>query len=163
MIALWARLLEGDRACEYLSRFLKDSLSDNLFGSHPPGWFQIDGNFGACAGVAEMLLQSHAGTLDLLPALPTAWPEGQVWGLRARGGVVVGIRWQEGRVSEVCLDIPSERMVTLRCTTGLRLVEDRPGGRQACAHRRAGIDRPRDFGRRRLQAASGRVAGRRTG
>ena len=101
--ALWARLLEGDRARHHLKEFLSGSVSGNLFCSFAPGWFQIDGNLGFCAAIAEMLLQSHAGTIDLLPVLPPAWPEGEVSGLRARGGSTVSIRWQKGRVTEVCL------------------------------------------------------------
>ncbi len=126
VVALWARLLEGQMAWKHLREFLRSSVTDNLFDLHPPGWFQIDGNFGAAAAIAEMLLQSHAGTLDLLPALPTAWPEGQVSGLRARGGLSVGITWKEGRVTEVRLDVPRARVVKLRCDTPLRLAEYQP-------------------------------------
>jgi alpha-L-fucosidase 2 len=75
-----------------------------------------------------MLLQSHAGTVDLLPALPPAWPEGQVAGLRARGGLTVGITWQEGRVTEAHLDIPSARIVKVRCASMLRLAGGEPEG-----------------------------------
>jgi len=128
VVGLWARLLEGYLAWESLRELLERSFSDNFFGSHDPGVFQIDANFGAAAAVGEMLLQSHAGTIDLLPALPPAWPEGQVAGLRARGGLTVGITWQEGRVTEARLDVPNARVVKVRCATTLRLAGDAPEG-----------------------------------
>jgi alpha-L-fucosidase 2 len=128
VIALWARLEEADRAREQLSEFLKGNVSNNLFCSFAPGWFQIDGNLGVCAAIAEMLLQSHTGTLDLLPALPPAWSEGQVLGLRARGGCTVGISWREGRATKVCLNLPREQALKLRCAVPLRLAKDAPAG-----------------------------------
>jgi alpha-L-fucosidase 2 len=128
VVGLWARLLEGYLAWESLRHLIEGSLSDNFFGSHDPGVFQIDANFGAAAAIGEMLLQSHAGTVDLLPALPPAWPEGQVAGLRARGGLTVGITWQEGRVTEAHLDIPSARIVKVRCASMLRLAGGEPEG-----------------------------------
>ncbi|WP_395242697.1 glycoside hydrolase N-terminal domain-containing protein [Agromyces sp. MMS24-K17] len=100
-INFWARLLDGDRAHKLLGEQLKGSTLDNLWDDHPP--FQIDGNFGATSGVAEMLLQSQAGRIDVLPALPSAWPDGSVSGLKARGDVEVGATWNGGSVREITL------------------------------------------------------------
>ena len=125
-IALWARLREGDLAHEHLTRFVEEDLAYNLFAAPHPGVFQIDGNFGTTAAIAEMLLQSHLGTLDLLPALPPAWAEGEVKGLRARGGMTVGIRWAGGRAVEVSVEVPAPRKLEVRCSTPLRLGSANP-------------------------------------
>lgn len=111
-INLWARLLDGDRAHRLLGEQLKHSTLPNLFDTHPP--FQIDGNFGATAGVAEMLLQSHAGELHVLPALPAAWNSGEVKGLHARGDINVDVRWEDQKTQEIHLRSASEQTVTIR-------------------------------------------------
>ncbi|WP_205471649.1 glycoside hydrolase N-terminal domain-containing protein [Nocardioides sp. SYSU D00038] len=100
-INFWARLLDGDHSHKMLSELLKGSVLDNLWDTHPP--FQIDGNFGATSGIAEMLLQSQRGVIDVLPALPSAWVDGSVTGLKARGDVTVDVEWQAGRAAEVRL------------------------------------------------------------
>lgn len=117
MINLWARLKNGCEAYANLQALLANSTLPNLLDTHPP--FQIDGNFGGCAGIAEMLLQSHTGIIHLLPALPEAWQQGYITGLRARGGFVVDLSWTDGALHRAV--IRAERGTLCRVRSNGRL------------------------------------------
>ncbi|MFI9586134.1 glycosyl hydrolase family 95 catalytic domain-containing protein [Streptomyces sp. NPDC052236] len=111
-INFWARLHDGDHAHKMLSEQLKSSTLPNLWDTHPP--FQIDGNFGATSGIAEMLVQSQHGTIEILPALPANWPDGEVRGLRARGAVTLDVAWSGGAARRVVLTAGRNAQLTLR-------------------------------------------------
>ena len=113
----WARLNDGDRAAKLLSTLIGRG-APNLFCMCPP--FQIDGNFGGTAAVAEMLVQSHDGTITLLPALPAAWKDGKVTGLRARGNSTVDIKWKDGKVTDYRITSPEPSEVKIKINGTLK-------------------------------------------
>lgn len=145
-IALWARLQNGDRAHKILAAQLEESTLPNLWSTHPP--FQIDGNFGATAGVAEMLLQSHGDSIQLLPALPEEWASGSVTGLRARGDITVDMEWQDnklhsaritaGNSGELQLRLPQNNEFTLRRIIDNKILNLRGEGETKTFDARAG-------------------------
>ena len=101
MINLNARLFDQKSAEENIRKFLQISVADNLFDEHPP--FQIDGNFGFTAGVAELLMQSHEGFIRILPTLPDNWNAGKITGLKARGNIEISIEWKDGKLTKIGL------------------------------------------------------------
>lgn len=113
ILCMYARLRDGEQAGRHLRALLERSIQDNMLDSHPP--FQIDGNFGAAAGIVEMLVQSHEGHIALLPALPPDWPQGQVSGLRLRGGIGADIRWRNGVLEQAVFTALKDCQIEVRC------------------------------------------------
>jgi alpha-L-fucosidase 2 len=125
-INLWARLADGDHACDILKFLLgPERTYPNMFDSHPP--FQIDGNFGGTSAIAEMLLQGDAGEIRLLPALPAAWPDGQVSGLRAPDGFEISLTWKHGALERTTFRSLLGRPLRVRRGTTLRTFDLRAG------------------------------------
>lgn len=125
-INCWARLHDGDRAYSILNHLFDPTRTyPNMFDAHPP--FQIDGNFGGTSAIAEMLLQSHTGQIELLPALPRAWPHGRVTGLRARGGFEIEMAWAACKLTNLKIQSVGGRKAIVRCGERTAEINLKPG------------------------------------
>ena len=129
-ICLWARLGEGEKAHQGVTNMLRQSATPNLFNGDYK-LFQIDGNFGAAAGIAEMLLQSHDGIIRFLPALPAAWSQGTLQGFRARGAVEVDLAWKEGKATSAALRTKSAGERRMRAPRGQKIAAIHSAGAAA--------------------------------
>ncbi len=132
----WARLGDGDRALKLFKSLLSPAVREgarrhssgtypNLFCAHPP--FQIDGNFGGAAGIGEMLVQSHEGFINILPALPAEWPDGSIRGFKVRGGATVDLTWKDGKPVELTLTGGWQKKNTIATCNGTIEIELAPG------------------------------------
>lgn len=124
-ILCYARLMEGNKCDSLITKFINDTVLNNLFSTHPP--FQIDGNFGLLAGMCEMLLQSHLGYIHILPSLPESWSEGEISGLLARGNFEVSLKWKDGKLKEGTVKSNCGEKCALKYDGKIILVYDEDG------------------------------------
>ncbi len=122
IINFYARLHDGKAAGKHLNALFEKSTLDNLFNNHPP--YQIDGNFGGCAGIAEMLLQSHDGFIEILPALPPDWNSGEFKGFIARGGFIVNAKWENGKVISCIVQNPKKSEIKVSINNEIFSIKD---------------------------------------
>ena len=144
-VNLWARAKDAEMAHSLVHNALAPAslgrtdyngsgagVYNNLFDAHPP--YQIDGNFGVTAGIAEMLMQSHAGYIDLLPALPTCWKNGSIHGLKAQGGFTVDIDWADGQLAQAVITSPFGGPVTMKYGDRQTVIDTQTGKKYTLDH-----------------------------
>jgi len=127
IVNFYARLQDGEAAWDHVQQLLAKTTLDNLFNTHPP--FQIDGNFGGTAGIAEMLIQSHNDKIRILPALPKAWPEGTVTGIKARGGFECDLSWSNGKLKKAVIFSEKGGKVEIEYGSFLNEIDLKPEGK----------------------------------